>query len=470
MAETTSPAAMAEAWRDKDWRDEDGELLPELVDFVLAALAANDAAGLKALVSEAHEADVGALLSQLESDDRSKLIDLLGTDFDFTALTEVDETIRVEILEEMAPEQVAEGIAELETDDAVSILEDLGEEERSQILDKLAPGDSFALRRAFDYPEGSAGRLMKDEFIAVPPFWTVGQVIDHLREAADLPDDFTEIFVVDPGFHLQGHIRLDRLLRTKRPVAVTDILEEEMRTVGADEDQEDVALVFERYNLLSTPVVDDANRLVGVLTVDDIVDVIEEEADEDIKALGGVQADEEISDSVWTIVKGRFRWLAINLVTAFAATTVLKSFEHQLEAMVALAVLAPIVASQGGSAATQTMTVAVRALATRQLGAHNAGRVVRREVMVGFLNGCLFALITGAVASFWFTNANVGLVIGLALICNLVAGSLGGVVIPLALDRMKVDPAIASGPFVTTVTDVTGFFMFLTIATWWFRL
>lgn len=470
MADTPSPAAMAEEWRHRDWRDADGELLPELVQAVVAMLAAGDGDGLKTLVADAHEADLGGLLSQLETEDRTRFIERLGADFDFTALTEVDETIRVEILEDLAPETVAEGIAELETDDAVSILQDLPEDERSQILDRLAPADSFALRRAFDYPEGSAGRRMKDEFIAVPPFWTVGQVIDHLREAEDLPDDFTEIFVVDPSYHLQGHVRLDRLLRTKRPVPVSEILEDEMHTVGADEDQEDAALLFERYNLLAAPVVDDGGRLVGVLTVDDIVDVIEEEADEDIKALGGVKADEEISDSVWTIVKGRFRWLAINLVTAFGATTVLKSFEHQLETMVALAVLAPIVASQGGSAATQTMTIAVRALATRQLGAHNAGRVVRREAMVGFLNGTLFALITGAVASFWFTSANVGLVIGLALICNLVAGSLGGVLIPLALDRMKVDPAIASGPFVTTVTDVTGFFMFLTIATWWFRL
>ncbi|MCZ8315116.1 magnesium transporter [Phreatobacter sp.] len=470
MVETQPPLARALEWRDRDWRDDEGELLPAVVDVVCAMLVEGDAESLKTLVSEAHEADVGALLAQLDPDDRNRLVELLGADFDFTALTEVDETIRVEILEEMEPEQVAEGIAELETDDAVAILEDLDEAERSEILDKLPASDRFALRRAFDYPEGSAGRRMKDEFIAVPPFWTVGQVIDHLRDSADLPEDFTEIFVVDPGYHIQGHVRLDRLLRAQRPVAVTDILEEETRTVTASEDQEDVAFMFERYNLLSAPVVDEGNRLVGVLTVDDIVDVIEEEADADIKQLGGVKADEEISDSVWTTAKGRFRWLFINLITAFLATTVLKSFEVQLAEMVALAVLAPIVASQGGNAATQTMTVAVRALATRELGPRNAFRIVRREVAVGFLNGIAFALITGAVASFWFTNANIGVVIGLALVCNLVAGSLGGVLIPLLLDRLRVDPAISSGPFVTTVTDVTGFLSFLTIATWWFKL
>lgn len=471
MAETVSPGTSgAVDWREEDWRDDEGELRAEVVEAVARLVAAGDREGLASLVGEAHESDMGALIAQLDADDRLKLVELLGTDFDFTALTEVDETIRVELLEEMEPGQVAEGIADLETDDAVTILADLDARERDEILDRMPEVDRFALKRALDYPEESAGRRMKDDFIAVPPFWTVGQVIDHLRESDDLPDDFTELFIIDPAYRLLGHVRLDRLLRTKRPVVVTDIMEAEMRTVLATEDQEDVALMFERYNLLSAPVLDEAGRLVGVLTVDDIVDVIEEEADEDIKALGGVKADEEISDSVWTTARGRFRWLMINLVTAFAATTVLKSFEHQLEAMVALAVLAPIVASQGGSGATQTMTVAVRALATRDLGHHNAGRVIRREAMVGLINGCLFALITGSVASFWFTNANIGLVIGLALICNLVAGSLGGVLIPLTLDRFRVDPAISSGPFVTTVTDVTGFFVFLSIATWWFRL
>lgn len=465
MADSTPQPTLPE-----DWRDDDGALRPEIVETVAEAIAKSDASGLKAMVGEAHEADLGDLIAQLDAEDRRRLIELLGTDFDFAALTEVDETIRIEILEDLPAETVAEGIAELDSDDAVSILQDLDEEDRSEILDKMPAVERVALKRALDYPEDSAGRRMKDDFIAVPPFWTVGQVIDHLREAEDLPDDFTEIFVIDPGFRLQGHIRLDRLLRTKRPVTVTDIMEEEVRTVEATEDQQDVALMFERYNLLSAAVVDDGGRLVGVLTVDDIVDVIEEEADADIKALGGVKPEEEISDSVWTTAKGRFRWLFINMLTAFIATSVLKSFEKQMESMVALAVLAPIVASQGGNAATQTMTVAVRALATHDLGPHNAWRVIGREALTGLINGSAFALIVGVVAGFWFSLADLGIVIGLAMVCNLVAGGLAGILIPLGLSKLDADPAVSSGPFVTTVTDVVGFLGFLTIATWWFKI
>ncbi|MCZ0735366.1 magnesium transporter [Phreatobacter sp. AB_2022a] len=465
MADSTPQPTLPE-----DWRDDDGALRPEIVETVAEAIAKSDASALKDMVGEAHEADLGDLIAQLDAEDRRRLIELLGTDFDFAALTEVDETIRIEILEELPAETVAEGIAELDSDDAVSLLQDLDEEDRSEILDKMPPVERVALKRALDYPEDSAGRRMKDDFIAVPPFWTVGQVIDHLREAEDLPDDFTEIFVIDPGFRLQGHIRLDRLLRTKRPVTVTDIMEEEVRTVEATEDQQDVALMFERYNLLSAAVVDDAGRLVGVLTVDDIVDVIEEEADADIKALGGVKPEEEISDSVWTTAKGRFRWLFINMLTAFIATSVLKSFEKQMESMVALAVLAPIVASQGGNAATQTMTVAVRALATHDLGPHNAWRVIGREALTGLINGSAFALIVGVVAGFWFSLADLGIVIGLAMVCNLVAGGLAGILIPLGLSKLDADPAVSSGPFVTTVTDVVGFLGFLTIASWWFKI
>ena len=311
---------------------------------------------------------------------------------------------------------------------------------------------------------------MQTEFIAVAPSWTVGQAIDYMRETVELPDRFYELYVVDEAQHFLGAVPLDRLLRSKRPVPVSELMEPERRRVHATEDQEEVARLFQRYDLVAAPVVDTGDRLVGVITFDDVADVIEEEAEEDIKALGGVTHDEELSDSVWTIARGRFNWLLVNLATAFLASSVLGLFEGQLQKMVALAVLAPIVASQGGNATTQTMTVAVRALATRDLTDANAWRVITREMLVGLLNGLAFAVITGVVAYAWFRVPGLALVIGLAMICNLLAAALGGILIPLGLNRLKIDPAVASSPFVTTVTDVVGFFSFLSIATLWFGL
>ena len=311
---------------------------------------------------------------------------------------------------------------------------------------------------------------MQTEFVAVPPFWSVGQVIDYMRETADLPDKFYEIFVVDPGYRLKGSVELDKLLRTRRPVRVSEIASEDVHRVRAGDDQEDVARLLKRYNMVSVPVVDDAERLVGVVMVDDVVDVMEEEADEDLKALGGVRAEEELSDNVWTITRSRFTWLFLNLITAFVAASVLGLFEGQLQKMVALAVLAPIVASQGGNAATQTMTVAVRALATRELTRANMWRIVLREVFAALLNGIGFAVITGTLAGLWFQSRGLGVVIGTAMVVNLVAGALGGILVPLTLERFRADPAVSSGVFVTTVTDVVGFFAFLGIATLWFGL
>jgi magnesium transporter len=298
----------------------------------------------------------------------------------------------------------------------------------------------------------------------------VGQVIDFMRNASNLPERFYEIYVVDGEQHWQGAVSLDALLRSPTSAPLADLFDEDRRRVSVMDDQEEVARLFGNYNLVAAPVVDTGNRLVGVITIDDVVDVIEEEADEEIKALGGITSDEELSDNVWTIARGRFNWLLVNLATAFLASSVLGLFEGQLEKMVALAVLAPIVASQGGNAATQTMTVAVRALATRELGASNAFRVVVREALVGLVNGLAFAIITGVAAVAWFRIPGLGVVIGLAIVCNLVAGALGGILIPMVLERVRADPAVASGTFVTTVTDVVGFFSFLGIATLWFGL
>jgi magnesium transporter len=451
-------------------RGDDGAVRPEYLDRVAQIIASRDSAALRHLAGDLHQADLGDLIEALGPELRPQLIELMGADFDFTALTEVDYAVREEILEELPAQTVAAGVRELDSDDAVAILQDLPKDEQVEILEQLPPRERVTLARSLLYPENSAGRRMQAEFIAVPPAWTVGQAIDYMRETPELPERFWELYLIDGDRKLQGAVALDRLLRTKRPVPMAELLDDELHPVRVTDDQEDVARLFERYDLVSTPVVDESDRLVGVITFDDIVDVIEEEAEEDIKALGGVGREEELSDPVWTIARGRFNWLLVNLATAFLASSVLGLFEGQLQKMVALAVLAPIVASQGGNAATQTMTVVVRALATRQLSAANAGRIIVRELLVGLLNGLAFAVITGLAAAAWFKVPDLGVVIGLAMICNLVAAALGGILVPLVLYRFHADPAVSSGVFVTTVTDVVGFFSFLGIATVWFGL
>ena len=451
-------------------RDEEGAIRAEFVEQVAQAVEQNDVPALLQLVGDLHEADLGDLLEALDPEQRPRLVELLGSEFDFSALTEVDDAVREEIIEELEPAAVAEGVRELDSNDAVAILQDLPQESRAEILDQLPPPERVALARSLDYPENSAGRRMQTEFIAVPRDWTVGHAIDYMRETADLPDRFFELYVVDPEHRFQGAVALDRLLRTKRPVPVVELMDEERLRVLGSEDQERVARLFERYNLVSIPVVDDSDRLVGVITVDDIVDVIEEEADEDVKALGGVRHDEELSDTVWFTVRSRFPWLFANLGTALVSASVIAQFEHSIQRMVALAVLMPIVASMGGNAGTQSMTVAVRALATRELGATNVGRVVRRELSVGVLNGLAFAVILGAVAVAWFGVRDLGVVIGFAILTVLTVAALGGILIPVVLYRFGADPAVSSGPFVTTVTDVVSFFSFLGLATLWFGL
>jgi magnesium transporter len=452
------------------FRDEDEEINPVFVEAVGAAVEAGDAGRLRELVADFHESDLGDLLEALEPESRLRLVELLGRDFDFAALTEVDESVREEILDGLKTQTVVEGVRELDSDDAVTILESFDEHEQAEILDQLPPVERVALQRSLDYPEGSAGRRMQTEFIAVPPFWTVGQTIDFMRETEDLPDTFYEIFVIDPAGHLLGAVPLDKLLRSKRPVTIEALMDDDPDRVEATQPQEEVARLFERYNLVSAAVVDQEGRLVGTMMVDDILDVLEEEADAEIKALGGVKPTEELSDDVWDIMKSRSTWLFVNLCTALLASSVIRLFEGSIQKMVALAVLMPIVASMGGNAGTQTMTVAVRALATRDLGRANAWRIIRRELVVGFLNGLAFAALLAAIAIVWFGTAQLGAVIALAIIVNLACAALGGIVIPLVFDRLGVDPAVSSGPLLTTVTDVVGFFAFLGIATLWFGL
>jgi magnesium transporter len=457
---------MQDAASEVQLRDEDGDIRSDFLHAVSSALEGGDTTRARALTLDLHEADLADLIQLLRPDERAGLIEALGDDFKAAALPELDEGVRDQVLEEMPAEQVAEVLQQLDSDEAVYLLEDLDEAEQKDILSKLPYFERIALQRSLEYPEDSAGRIMQTDLIAVPPFWSVGQTIDYMREAADLPDRFYEIFVVDPAYHLIGSVALNRLLRAKRPTTIESITDEDIRPIPVESDQEEVARQFERYNLTSAPVIDDDKRLVGVITADDVVEVVQEEASEDILRMGGV-AGESVSDTVWETTRLRFAWLLTNLGTAILASYVISLFEATIEQMVALAVLMPIVASMGGNAGTQTMTVAVRALATQDLGSVNAMRVILRESAVGLLNGLLFAVIMAAIAYFWFGSDQLGLVIGVAMIVNLFAAALAGILIPLGLDALDLDPAIASGVFVTTVTDVVGFFAFLGLAALW---
>jgi len=448
-----------------DVRDEEGVLSPDFVERVSSAIKSHDGGFLRALVGDLHEADLGEVLQALDPEERDQLVRLMGNDFDWVALTEVDDTVRSEILENIPNEQIAEAVRELDSDDAVEIIGDLDKEDREEVLAGLPLAERIALERRLDYPEDSAGRRMTTHFIAVPPFWTVGQTIDFMREDSRLPDQFTELFVVDPSFHFLGTVPLDKLLRSKRPTKIEEIIDEAKHSVEATDDQEDVARLFERYNLLSVGVVDEVGRLVGVITIDDIVDIIEEEADEDIKRLAGV-GDEEISEGVFSIVRLRSSWLLVNLVTAFLSASVIALFEDTIERIAILAMLFPIVAGLGGNAGTQTLTVTVRALATQKLNTGNTWRLIGREALVGICNGLVLGCVTGVLVGLIFNRPELGLVIAGGMLANQTVAALVGIAIPLGLDRLSIDPAIASSVFVTAMTDATGFFAFLGLATW----
>lgn len=450
-----------------DIYDDDGVVRASFLAHIGAAIADRDTLTLKRDVASLHESELGDLLEALQPDQRRSLVELLGADFDFSALTEVDEAIRLDIVENLPNEQIAQAVQELDSDDAVYILEDLDQEDQDEILAQLPFTERIRLRRSLDYPEESAGRRMQTEFVAVPPFWTVGQTIDYMREDKDLPDSFSQIFVIDPTFKLLGAVHLDQILRTKRAVKVEDIMHETRHAIPATMDQEEAAREFEQYDLLSAAVVDENERLVGVLTIDDVVDVIQQEAEEDLMRLGGV-GDEELSDTILAASRSRVPWLLVNLFTAFLAASVIGLFDHTIERVVALAVLMPIVAGMGGNAASQTMTVTVRALATKDLDIYNAWRIIRREMGVGFINGIIFAMLIGTVAATWFSDPYLGGIIASAMVINMFVAALAGILIPLVLDRYGIDPAVASAVFVTAVTVVVGFFAFLGLASWWF--
>lgn len=459
---------MAEPSRDSigDTETSGKDVGESLVPQVIELLDHDESGRLATLTEGLSTPDLADLIELLDADRRVKLIETLGPRFDFEVFSEIDEAVRDQLSEALPNELLARAVQELDTDDAAYLLENLEEADKQEILAQLPTGERAALERNLEYPEETAGRIMQADFVAVAPFWTVGQVIDYMRDSEDLPETFSEIFVVDTSFRVLGAVELSRLLRTRRDVRVETIMNPERHLVLATEDQEEVARQFRRHDLMSAPVVDENQRLVGVVTVDDVVDVIQDEAEEDIKALAGV-GDETLADTVYWTARSRVPWLIVNLGTAILASFVIQLFDATIEQMVALAVLMPIVASMGGNAGTQTMTVTVRALATNKLGRVNAPRVITREFLVGIVNGLILSVIMASVVFAWFGSTMLGGVIAAAMVINMIAAALAGILIPLVMDWLDLDPAPASGVFVTTVTDVVGFFAFLGLAALW---
>ncbi|MBH62969.1 MAG: magnesium transporter [Alphaproteobacteria bacterium] len=440
-------------------------LSPEHVQAVTQAIEDENLDQVRTLVEPLHSADVADLVEQLEPDERRVLVDVIRGFVASEVLPHLGDALLDDVLEHLGVQDVAAAVAELDVDDAIDIIEDLDEDEQREVLNALPAFERLQIEEGLAFPEDSAGRLMQRDFMAIPAYWTVGQTIDYMRRTDDLPDEFYEIFVVDPSHHPMGTVPLYRAMRTKRPVLIGDIMESDPILMPVEMDQEDVAYQFQQYDLTSAGVIDDSNRLIGVITVDDVVDVIHEEAEEDIMRLAGVGE----SDIFWTVsetTKRRFLWLLVNLGTAVLASIVISWFGATIEQIVALAILMPIVASMGGNAGTQTMTVTVRALATRDLTATNAFRVVSKELIVGFINGVLFAALVAVIAGIWFGGVALGGVIAAAMVINMIVAALAGILIPLGFSRFGTDPAVAATVLVTTVTDVVGFFAFLGLGAW----
>lgn len=429
-----------------------------------AAVADGRMEEVESLISGLHASDLADLLEELVGENRRKLLDHVRDQLDPELLTHMDDVVREDVLEILEPEEVAAVLSELDTDDALDVFEDIPEADQEGVLLQLSPSDRALLEQAMTYPEDSAGRLMQRELVTVPKDWSVGNTIDYLRNrAASLPRDFYEIYAVDEERIPVGTIPLSRLMRNQRDVRIDDIMLTELRSAYVEMDQEEVALMFTQYALVSAPVVNENGQLVGVITADDVVHVIQEEAEEDFLRLGGVQED-DFYEAVFETTRARFSWLLVNLGTAIVASLVISLFDAAIERVVALAVLMPIVASMGGNAGTQTLTVAVRALAMKELTPTNAARIVGKEVIVGGINGILFACLVGLVTWAWFGDAAIGIVIGAAMIVNMLIAGFAGVTIPIVLQKMKVDPAVGSAVILTTITDVVGFMAFLGLA------
>ncbi len=439
------------------------EVTPELIEEISHALRDDDAEQLEYLLRPLHSADIAKIYEQLGAEDRTVFTSHFGPELDPEVLTELEDNALDQIMREMDDQVVIKAITQLESDDAVDVLEDIGEEDRSRIIAAMPDEERLAVEEGLSYPEDSAGRMVQRNIVAVPGAWTVGQVIDFLRTEEELPSEFYEIFIVDPLHHPVGMVSLNKLIRTDGNVPVSEIMNTDPKIIPADKDQEEVAHMFRQYDLTSMGVTDKNGRLIGMITVDDVVDVIDEEAEEDILRMAGVR-ETDITESVFDASKNRIVWLLVNLGTAIIASMVIVMFDGTIEQMVALAVLMPIVASMGGNAGTQTMTVTVRSLATKDLTSSNIKRVIFKEFSIAVLNGAVIAIIIGGLSFVYFDNSLLGFIISAAMIINMVMAGLAGILIPVGLDRINIDPALASSIFVTTVTDVIGFFAFLGLA------
>jgi magnesium transporter len=445
--------------------DEEDRLRPEFVERVLDAVADGDDETARQLVEPLHPADVADLIELAHRDEREGLVKALAGIISPDVLAELNDFVREDLLDEMEPQQVADLAGQMETDDAVALIEDLDKDEQQAVLQRMEPDDRAAVEEALSFPEESAGRLMQRDLCAVPEHWKVGQVIDYLRSEDDLPNDFWEVFVVSPSHQPVGTCKLSTILRTPRTKLVRDIMVEEQTLIPVDMDQEDVALRFQKYALVSAAVVDGSGRLVGMITVDDIIHIIQEEASEDVLLLSGAGEEGDINEPVAESYRSRVRWLIANLLTALVAAFVIRQFEHSIERLAILAVLMPIVAGVGGNAGTQTLAVTVRALATNQLTGSNRWRAVWREIRVAMLNGLTIAVLIGLGVTAVLGSSSLGAVIAVAMLFNIIVAGFAGVLVPLAMERAGTDPAVASSVFVTMITDSMGFLLFLGLAT-----
>ena len=427
----------------------------------------NDTAFLNKTLKELHPADSADLIENLIPESRIKLIELEGFNIDPEIFIELNESIRSDISILLSTESIANILKRLESDNALQILEKLDDNKKTQVLDRLSPKDRFLLEEGLSYPQDSAARIMQREFAAIPSDWLVGQTIDYLRENKDLPEEFLEIFVVDNNFKPIGTVPSSKVLRTSRETKMNTIMREMQVLIPVDMDKEEVGHVFENYNLFSAGVVNKSNKLVGMITGDDVFTVLKEEAEEDVLRLAGV-GDEEITDTVVKKTKRRFTWLLLNLFTALLATWVISIFGATIEQMVALAFLMPIVASMGGNAGMQTLAVTIRAIASKEISSSNINNIITKEFIIGVLNGIIFAFITGAIVHLWFKDMNLTILISVAMILNMIVAGLFGILVPITLKKFNIDPAIASSVFVTTITDVIGFLSFLGLGAYFF--